>query len=127
MRQSEIALGLAVVAAAAALAAGLIVILKPILVRYLLAHPNARSSHATATPQGAGAAVILALLIVIAAAWLFWRPAAGAPSFVPVLAAAFGLMVLGLADDARTLPVSGRLAGQTLAALVMVFSLPIVS
>jgi UDP-N-acetylmuramyl pentapeptide phosphotransferase/UDP-N-acetylglucosamine-1-phosphate transferase len=123
MQLSEIALGLAVVAPAAALAAGLIVILKPILVRYLLAHPNARSSHVIATPQGAGTAVILALLIVVAAAWLVWRPE-GSVGLVPVLAAAFGLMVLGLADDARALPVSWRLTGQTLAALVMVFSLP---
>ena len=124
MQQGEIALAITVVAVAAALAGGLILILKPVLVRYLLAHPNARSSHAIATPQGAGAAVILALLIVVAAAWLFWTPGGSGPSLVPVLAAALGLMVLGLADDARALPVSWRLAGQTLAALIMVFSLP---
>ena len=46
--------------ASAALAAGLILILRPLLIRYLLAHPNARSSHQIATPQGAGVAVIAA-------------------------------------------------------------------
>ena len=53
-------LALAVVAASAALAAGLILILRPLLIRYLLAHPNARSSHQIATPQGAGVAVVAA-------------------------------------------------------------------
>ena len=42
----------------------------------------------------------------------------------PALVAAAGLTVLGLADDARALPVSWRFVGQTLAALVMVASLP---
>jgi UDP-N-acetylmuramyl pentapeptide phosphotransferase/UDP-N-acetylglucosamine-1-phosphate transferase len=124
MQQGGVALAIVVVAAAAALAGGLIRILKSVLFRYLLAHPNARSSHATATPQGAGVAVIVALLIIFAAAWLFWTPTESAPSLVPVLAAALGLTVLGLADDARALPVSWRFAGQMLAALVTVFSLP---
>ncbi|MGB6968458.1 MAG: hypothetical protein WBD76_04275, partial [Methyloceanibacter sp.] len=75
MEAGTLALAIAVVAGAAAIAAGLIVLLKPVLVRYLLAHPNARSSHATATPQGAGVAVVLALLIVTVAWWLVWRPA----------------------------------------------------
>jgi UDP-N-acetylmuramyl pentapeptide phosphotransferase/UDP-N-acetylglucosamine-1-phosphate transferase len=43
---------------------------------------------------------------------------------LPALVAAGGLTVLGLADDARALPVSWRFLGQTLAALVMVASLP---
>ncbi len=114
----------AVVAMAACLAAALIVLLKPLLIRYLLAEPNARSSHACATPQGAGVAVILALVLISAAAWLAWAPPAAIPSLAPVLAAALGLMVLGLADDARPLPVSLRFAAQTLAGLVMVYGLP---
>jgi len=119
----ELARAAGVVAGAAVLSAGLIILLKPVLVRYLLAHPNARSSHAQATPQGAGIAVVLAVLVV-AAAWLVWRPAEGSAALGPVLAGAFGLTVLGLADDARALPVSWRLIGQALAAIAMVFSLP---
>ena len=102
----------------------LIYFLRPVLVRYLLAHPNARSSHSVATPQGAGVGVILVLLIICLAAWLLWRAPPGAMALVPVLAAACGLTVLGLADDVRALPVSWRFIGQTLAALVMVASLP---
>jgi len=124
MQGSELALAIAVVGAVAALASVLILILKPLLVRYLLAHPNARSSHAVATPQGAGVAVIVALLVISAAAWLIRASAESGPSLAPVLAAALGLTVLGLADDARALPVSWRFAGQMLAAFIMVASLP---
>ncbi len=124
MGWGEVARAAGVVAGAAVLSAGLIVLLKPVLVRYLLAHPNARSSHARATPQGAGIAVVLAVLIVAAAGWLLWRPWEGGAALGPVLAGAFGLTVLGLADDARALPVSWRLIGQALAAIAMVFSLP---
>jgi UDP-N-acetylmuramyl pentapeptide phosphotransferase/UDP-N-acetylglucosamine-1-phosphate transferase len=124
MLAGQLALTIAVVASAAALASVLIYLLKPVLVRYLLAHPNARSSHSVATPQGAGVAVILALLIICAAAWLLWRAPEGAMALLPVLGAACGLTVLGLADDARALPVSWRFLGQTLAALATVMSLP---
>jgi len=124
MLAGQLALAVAVVASAAALATALIYFFRPLLIRYLLAHPNARSSHAVATPQGAGVTVILALLIVAVAAWMLWGARGDAVTLVPVLAAAAGLTVLGLADDARALPVGWRLLGQTLAALVMVLSLP---
>jgi UDP-N-acetylmuramyl pentapeptide phosphotransferase/UDP-N-acetylglucosamine-1-phosphate transferase len=97
---------------------------KPLLVRYLLAHPNARSSHRIATPQGAGVAVIAALLIVLTVVQLWWPQAVSGPLLFPVILAAIGLTVIGLIDDARPLPVSWRFAGQILAALVLVFSLP---
>src|SRR6478672_7574983 len=124
MRAANLAFAVALVASAAALASVLIYVLRPLLLRYLLAHPNARSSHAQATPQGAGVGVILALLIICAAACFLWRAPEGTMALLPVLAAAFGLMVLGLADDAHALPVSWRFIGQTVAALVMVLSLP---
>ena len=43
---------IAVVASAAALSALLIYVLRPVLIRHLLANPNERSSHVRATPQG---------------------------------------------------------------------------
>jgi UDP-N-acetylmuramyl pentapeptide phosphotransferase/UDP-N-acetylglucosamine-1-phosphate transferase len=125
MLSAHLALAIAVVAPAAALSALLIYLLRPVLIRHLLAHPNERSSHVRATPQGAGVGVMLALFLVAAAGWLMWGARGGgmAPLW-PALVAAAGLTVLGLADDARALPVSWRFVGQTLAALVMVASLP---
>ncbi|MGH6825699.1 glycosyl transferase [Methyloceanibacter sp.] len=125
MQGAQFVLAIAVVASAAALSSVLIYFLKPLLVRYLLAHPNERSSHVRATPQGAGVGVMVALFIVYAAAWPLWGARGGPMTALwPVLVAAGGLMVLGLADDARALPVLWRFIGQTLAALVMVLSLP---
>jgi UDP-N-acetylmuramyl pentapeptide phosphotransferase/UDP-N-acetylglucosamine-1-phosphate transferase len=112
-----------VVAVCAGLSALLILALKPLFVRYLLARPNARSSHQIATPQGAGLAVVLAVLAGSALGVLLWAPEAR-PSLLPVLATAVFLTILGALDDANALPVSWRLIGQTLAVLVLVLSLP---
>jgi UDP-N-acetylmuramyl pentapeptide phosphotransferase/UDP-N-acetylglucosamine-1-phosphate transferase len=125
MQGAQFVLAIAVVASAAALASLLIYLLRPVLIRHLLAHPNERSSHVRATPQGAGLGVMLALFLVAAAGWLLWGARGGAMAgLLPALVAAGGLTVLGLADDSRALPVSWRFLGQTLAALVMVASLP---
>src|SRR4029079_1397072 len=76
----------AMVAGCAALSAVLILILRPILVRHLLAQTNARSSHSIATPAGAGIAVMLALLAGAALGLFLWRPEG--PSLLPVLVTA---------------------------------------
>jgi UDP-N-acetylmuramyl pentapeptide phosphotransferase/UDP-N-acetylglucosamine-1-phosphate transferase len=110
-----------VVAGCAGLSAGLILILRPILLRHLLAHPNARSSHATPTPQGAGLAV-MASVFAGCALGLWFAPAA--PSLLGVLVGAAGLTLLGGIDDAYGLSVSSRLTGQLLAAIVLVGTLP---
>jgi len=122
MLQPDFVSWLTVFAASAGLSAGLILILKPILVRHLLAHPNARSSHATATPQGAGLAVMASLTIVCATAVAL--NAVPPPSLVPVLAGAAALTVVGALDDVHALEVSWRLLAQTLVALAIVFMLP---
>jgi UDP-N-acetylmuramyl pentapeptide phosphotransferase/UDP-N-acetylglucosamine-1-phosphate transferase len=124
MQGAQFVLAIAVVASAAALSSVLIYFLKPVLVRYLLAHPNERSSHVRATPQGAGVGVMLALFIVLTAVQLWWPQAVSGPLLFPAILAAAGLTVLGLIDDARSLPVSWRFAGQILAALVLALSLP---
>jgi UDP-N-acetylmuramyl pentapeptide phosphotransferase/UDP-N-acetylglucosamine-1-phosphate transferase len=124
MQGAQFVLAIAVVASAAALSSVLIYVLKPVLVRYLLAHPNERSSHVRATPQGAGVGVMLALFVVLTTVQLWWPQAVSGPLLFPVILAAVGLTVLGLIDDARSLPVSWRFAGQILAALVLALSLP---
>ncbi len=118
-------LALGVVVAAATLTAGLILLLKPLLVRFFLAQPNARSSHRVATPQGAGIAVMLALAAVCIAILLLSASLRGVvPSLMPVLAAAAALTVLGALDDAHALPAMWRFIGQTVAAIAVVASLP---
>lgn len=123
MPQAPLATWAAVVVGSAGLSAALILILKPLLIRYALAHPNDRSSHATATPQGAGLAVMAALLIVSIAALLF-GVTAPPPSLVPVLAGAVLLTVIGALDDTHALPVTWRLIGEALIAAGVVLTLP---
>jgi UDP-N-acetylmuramyl pentapeptide phosphotransferase/UDP-N-acetylglucosamine-1-phosphate transferase len=113
----------AIVAGCAGLSALLILMLRPILIRYLLAHPNARSSHQTPTPQGAGLAVMASVFAGCALGILVWAPGEE-PKIFGVLLAAAGLTLLGAIDDARSLGVWSRLAGQLLAAIVVVDLLP---
>jgi len=122
MPGASFAFSVAVVTASALLSAGLILLLKPLLGRHLMAHPNERSSHVTATPEGAGLGVMAALFAVcgLALLWATLPP----PSLVPILAGAAILTVVGGLDDAHSLAVSWRLLAQTLVALGVVLLLP---
>ncbi len=122
MPETSFASSVAVVTASAILSAVLIFLLKPLLARHLMAHPNERSSHATATPEGAGLGVMAALFAVCGAA-LLWATLPP-PSLVPILAGAAVLTVVGGLDDIRSLAVSWRLLTQTLVALGVVLLLP---
>jgi UDP-N-acetylmuramyl pentapeptide phosphotransferase/UDP-N-acetylglucosamine-1-phosphate transferase len=101
---------------AAALAAGLIVALRPLLLRYALARPNARSSHRVPTPQGGGIAVIAAALAVLLSLL-------GAPGgeVAALTAGTLALALIGAVDDIRPLSVGLRLPLQA-AAVVLVLS-----
>ena len=112
-----------VVVGCAGLSALLIAILRPILMRHLLAHPNDRSSHTIATPQGAGLAVMASVFAGCALGVVFWVDGSE-PKLLGVLAAAAGLTLLGAIDDAHSLSVWSRLQGQFLAAIVVVGTLP---
>ncbi|MGF9758230.1 glycosyltransferase family 4 protein [Microvirga sp. 0TCS3.31] len=103
---------------AALLSMGLIVVLKPLLVRYALARPNARSSHKVPTPQGGGIAVVGAALLVSGAV----LATLGSPlsSFLIVAAAATGLALVGAIDDIRPLPAVPRLLLQVMAVATVV-------
>ncbi len=119
----------------------LIGLLNPVLQRYALARPNARSAHSVPTPQGGGIAVLGALVV---AAWL-GAAALGvegptALGFGPgsgfavdlsdwsrlwmVLGAAVLMGVVGTIDDLRSLPPLPRLALQLIAMGIAVSALP---
>jgi UDP-N-acetylmuramyl pentapeptide phosphotransferase/UDP-N-acetylglucosamine-1-phosphate transferase len=113
-----------VVAAAAALCAGLIVLLLPVLRRHAIARPNARSSHVTPTPQGGGIAVVVATAVVaLAAVLLTLRPDEGV-RLAWVLGAAALMAAVGAVDDMRAMPVLPRLLLQAIAVTVVIAALP---
>src|SRR4051812_3500022 len=107
-------------AASAALCALLILLLRPLLLRYALARPSARSSHAVPTPQGGGIAVIAATLAVSTAV----LATAGAPTpaglWALVAAMTALLAAAGAIDDIRPLSPALRLVLQGLAVAVVV-------
>jgi UDP-N-acetylmuramyl pentapeptide phosphotransferase/UDP-N-acetylglucosamine-1-phosphate transferase len=107
---------------AAVLSAVLILLLRPLLQRYALARPNARSSHRVPTPQGGGIAVIAATVIVtITATALLIGTSA---EVLTVLAAAVFIAVVGGVDDLRPLPVLTRLVLQALAVAALIAVMP---
>lgn len=90
---------------------------RPLLQRYALARPNARSSHRIPTPQGAGIAVIAATLLVASV----WANVAIPPALV---AGTVLIALVGFADDIVSLPVLVRLALQAAAVGAVVFTSP---
>jgi UDP-N-acetylmuramyl pentapeptide phosphotransferase/UDP-N-acetylglucosamine-1-phosphate transferase len=105
---------------AALLSTGLIVVLKPLLARYALARPNARSSHKVPTPQGGGIAVVGAALAVASIAIIAMDlPLA---NFLTVALAAIALAFVGAVDDIRPLPAHVRLLLQIAAVTVVVMT-----
>jgi len=114
-----------VLAVAAALSFGLVAVLRPLLARYALARPNARSSHKQPTPQGGGIAVVTAALISL------WLGALLAPGFADgrtqLLVLSFSailLALIGAVDDIRGLGPAPRLLMQLLAVGIVVAALP---
>ena len=114
--RSLIALG-----AAAVLSAAITKAIWPLLQRHALARPNARSSHRTPTPQGAGIAVIAATLFV-AVAIMTWSDAAEITIPVTVPAATLFIAIIGLADDIKSIEVLPRLLLQAAAVAAIVIT-----
>lgn len=110
--------------AAAALSFGLLVLLRPILQRHALAHPNARSSHKTPTPQGGGIAVIAATVGVVIASVLVGLPGLGSQSLWLILGATVFIAIVGAIDDTRSIAVVPRLLLQIAAVAIVLAALP---
>ena len=118
-------IGTLIVVGAAAISAGLIVALLPLLQRYALARPNARSSHVAPTPQGGGIAVVASLVIVVTAANLVDPMVQAQSSWLALLVGAIVLTALvGAFDDIKPLGVAPRLALQACAVAMMLAALP---
>lgn len=113
----------AIVAFTAVATAALIAVLMPLLARYALARPNARSSHRVPTPQGGGIAIVAVVIVTTALCTYFlrWLPAG---MIACVLGAAAVLGVVGVIDDIVTLRALPRLVCQLAAAAAVLAVLP---
>ena len=117
---------LTIVICAAALTAIMIGWLRPWLIRYAMARPNARSSHKTPTPQGGGIAIVTAFLVVAGVAMIAtgtWSNQI-ALNIVAVFMAAILIAVLGAVDDIKPTGVVLRLLFQFIAVASVIAILP---
>jgi UDP-N-acetylmuramyl pentapeptide phosphotransferase/UDP-N-acetylglucosamine-1-phosphate transferase len=112
-------------AAGILLSAGLIILLRPWLIRYALARPSSRGLHRVPTPQGGGVAVLASCAAVaVLTAWITGLVPGEIGRLCAVLLAAAGLALLGLIDDIYPLPALPRLALQIVVMIVGVAALP---
>jgi UDP-N-acetylmuramyl pentapeptide phosphotransferase/UDP-N-acetylglucosamine-1-phosphate transferase len=108
----------------ALLCIALIIALRPLLERYALARPNARSSHSRPTPQGGGIAIVAATIAAIAIFGFAAGHVADASAITFVLAAAVCLAAVGAIDDLWPIPVLPRLVLQIAAVAAVLVTLP---
>ncbi len=113
---------LLLIALAAGLAFALCLALRPLMMRYALARPNARSSHRIPTPQGGGIAVLAGAFLALGLALACIPMDAGARHglFLVMVASAL-LAVVGAWDDIRPLSPALRLPLQFLCVGIVVF------
>lgn len=112
---------MAILLAAGFISTILILVLKPLLIRYALARPNARSSHKIPTPQGGGIAVVGTVLITMALLLTFTNPPGEmAHLLLIVTVASVALAMIGAIDDIRPLPAGLRLLLQAAAVTAVV-------
>jgi UDP-N-acetylmuramyl pentapeptide phosphotransferase/UDP-N-acetylglucosamine-1-phosphate transferase len=118
------ALSFLLLLAAAAISFGFLVLLRPLLKRYTLAKPNARSSHKQPTPQGGGIAVIAAAAIVIGAGLTILPGEMNAAQLAAVCASGILLALVGVTDDVHPLEPLPRLFLQAVAMAAVLTALP---
>jgi UDP-N-acetylmuramyl pentapeptide phosphotransferase/UDP-N-acetylglucosamine-1-phosphate transferase len=113
----------AILLSAAILSHTLLRLLKPVLQRYALAIPNARSSHKTPTPQGAGIGVVAATVVVSAIADLAFAGLADRTLWI-LLAATVCIAIIGAIDDIAPIAVLPRLLLQAAAVAAVLIAMP---
>jgi UDP-N-acetylmuramyl pentapeptide phosphotransferase/UDP-N-acetylglucosamine-1-phosphate transferase len=98
---------------------------RPLFEAYAMARPNARSSHRTPVPQGAGGPVIIATLLGLLAQVLLVSGTEGLTLQIGgIVLGALLLAVTGGVDDIRGLPVLPRLVAQGVAVACIVLLAP---
>ncbi|MBI1204522.1 MAG: glycosyl transferase [Rhodopseudomonas sp.] len=103
----------------------LVVMLRPVLIRHVMARPNQRSSHKVATPQGGGIAVIAAAVVtILCALWIVPEIAPVTRTLLILIAVTVGLAVVGVSDDIKPLDAAPRLVLQGVAIAVVIAILP---
>jgi len=119
------AIGIVLLAGAALLAALLTVLLRPLLMRYAMARPNARSSHKAPTPQGGGIAVLAAVLVISFIGLYFLPSPPNAALRFPAVSAAIVLIAaVGVIADIHPENFVSRLLLQAVAVAAVVAALP---
>ena len=115
-----------VVLGSALLSAALVVLLRPVLIRFASVYPNVRSSHRSPTPQGGGIAVIAATIMGLILVNRFGSiPTNSTIQLVGLLFSAVGLAIVGTADDLRPIAALPRLFFQIILVFAVVATLPI--
>jgi len=120
-----VAISLVLLVAAAAISFGLLILLRPLLARYALAKPNARSSHKQPTPQGGGIAVIAAATIMIGTGLAIFPSDMSAIQLAAVFASAILLALVGVTDDVRPLEPLPRLFLHAVAVAAVLTTIPV--
>jgi UDP-N-acetylmuramyl pentapeptide phosphotransferase/UDP-N-acetylglucosamine-1-phosphate transferase len=120
LKSSVFLLGLFLVSAL--VSAVLCVLLRPLLVRYAMARPGARSSHTVPTPQGGGIAILLGILASVAIPLALFGTN---PFLVAALGCMLALALLGAWDDMRPLPALRRLLVQAACVIGLVGLVPV--
>ncbi len=120
-----VVIGPVILVASALVSAFLILALYPVLKRYAMARPNARSSHKIPTPQGGGIAVVATVIAVSCSAFYFLPPdTAAVPQFSILCAAVVLIAGVGVLADIHPENFGARLLLQTLAVAAVIFVLP---
>lgn len=108
---------------AAVLSAVCIKAIHPLLIRYAMARPNARSSHKVPTPQGAGIAVI-SVTLLLAGLSIAVLPVSATPALWVLFGATILIAAIGAIDDLRPISVTPRLLLQAVSIAAILFALP---
>lgn len=122
MTVNELLLSLFALVLAASLSACVTWAIRPLLLRHVLANPNARSSHRIPTPQGGGIAVVSTTLMVAGTILYAGLINFGIPA--AVFGATLFIALVGIVDDLKSIPMLPRLLLQAAAVGAVILAAP---